>query len=177
MPAAFQAELMKVALWLALLATAEATCGTKVKCQSVLRSKPKDADAWLHLGLHRGGCVRGVPYSQKQCYEKSASLNPKSPLVWFSLGNHGGGHVGRLHFTRKACFEKALSLNPKYVSAWINLGGYCGGGHVAGEYYSPLKCYEKALSLNPKEPNAWANLGVQGGGTVGGHSIIYIYNI
>ena len=113
--------------------------------------------------------VSGTPYTNKECQEKSLSLDPTDAMVWRRLGSVGGGTVSGALYTQKECLEKALKVDPTKAGAWRDLG-VVGGGTVSGTPFTKKECSEKAVSLDPTYASAWTNLGYVGGGTVSGKS-------
>ena len=49
---------------------------------------------WYNLGVIGGGTIGGKCYSEKDCHQKSLSLDPFCLDAWANLAKVGGGQVG-----------------------------------------------------------------------------------
>ena len=74
--------------------------------------------AWNALGKEGGGTVRGIQYSENDCYIKALEIMKALEIeqqfhqaqAWNGLGQAGGGTVDGTQYSQKDCYIKALEI-------------------------------------------------------------------
>ena len=121
--------------------------------QSVLSSRPRDANALHHLGVLR--CQQSRYQDGAQCIRAALSLEPRLPDAHFNLGLA----LQRLNLAEEAvaAFDDALACSPRQVSAH-----YQRGVSIArlGRIEDALSGFDQVLLLEPNHQDAQLARGV-----------------
>lgn len=122
-------------------------------CEQLCRSNPKDADAWLLMGVIHNQFEN---YREAdKCCRKVIALCPTAPVGHFNLGI--ALQKQRKFSEAASSFRQALKLNPNYAEAHNELGAALQlSGKKSGEV---LENYLRAIALNPRYAEAHYNLG------------------
>lgn len=121
-------------------------------CAELCKASPKDADAWLLMGVIHGQFENFV--EAEKCCRRLTTLSPAAPVGYFNLGI-------TLQKQRKFAeaaksLRQAIKLNPNYAEAHIELGAALQlGGGEAGKM---VECYRRAIALKPGYAEAHYNL-------------------
>ena len=86
--------------------------------QQVIDSQPRDADAWVFLGILQFD--RRQFESSVESYRKALKIRDRYPIAWNNLGN-ALRMLGNVDEAEK-CFLTSLSQQPDYLSAFKNRG-------------------------------------------------------
>ena len=135
---------------------------------------------WYERGVSIGREDLTAPYTKKECFERTLTLDPWFQLAWFELSKLGGGEVRRIQYGTKQCYAKALDELYAHAKSWEQLAEL-GGGEVNSEVLTTFQCHEKAQAIlstrrsaeaaveqQPTEVNGWKHLAVLGGGVLRG---------
>lgn len=124
----------------------------KRACAELCKASPKDADAWLLLGVIHG---RFENFGEaEKCSRRVTVLNPSAPVGHFNLGI-------TLQKQRKFAeaaksFRQAVRLNPAYAEAHNELGAAL---QLSGaESLKVIESYQRAIALSPGYAEAHYNL-------------------
>lgn len=121
--------------------------------QQVIDSNPRDADAWVFLGILQFD--RGQFEISTESYRKALKIRNGFPIAWNNLGN-SLRMLGSIDEAEK-CFITALSQQPNYLSAFRNRGTLW---IWTGEIEQGLKWYQEGLKHHPGEAELHRNIGV-----------------
>lgn len=127
--------------------------GAAVTYQSVIDADPKNADAWVYLGIARFDQRRFE--DSADAYRRAIAIQPTYPIAWNNLGN-SLRMAGRVDEADE-CFETSLSQNPTYLSALKNRGTLW---VWTGEIDRGLQWYRRGLEVDPDHAELHRNLGV-----------------
>ncbi len=121
--------------------------------QSVIDADPKNADAWVYLGIALFDERRFD--ESADAYRRAIGVRPQYPIAWNNLGNslRMSGDVERAD----ECFQKALDQDPNYLSALKNRGTLW---IWTGEIERGLHWYRRGLEVDPDHAELHRNLGV-----------------
>ena len=121
--------------------------------RQVLTSSPKNADAWVFLGILQFD-LRDFEESINS-YRQALQIRHEYPIAWNNLGNS----LRMLGCVDEAedCFVEALNQQPHYLSAFKNRGTLW---IWAGEIERGLRWYQEGLKHHPNEMELHRNLGV-----------------
>ncbi len=122
--------------------------------REVLAIRPRQADAWFHLGLVEEDL--GNPSAAEQAFIRALEVNPASPQILINLGliRYRAGDLPRA----EKYFKRALEVSPDNSNAIFNLGNVAlrKGDRAAAE-----SLYRESARRNPFKAEAWINLGAQ----------------
>ena len=158
-------------------------CGTVDKSYNAAKriakvlEKKESADLWYYLGIEGGGQVGGKKYTNKECFVKSAEMDPQSAKAWCALGIHFYSvTIGSKGYTDQECLARCLELDPTFDGAWAALATIgMDDVSVNGKKYTKEECRAKAVRAraverDPTNPDLWDALGDHGGRWVDGFS-------
>lgn len=121
-------------------------------CAELCKSSPKDADAWLLMGVIHGQFEN---YGEaEKCTRRVTALSPAAPVGHYNLAI-------TLQKQRKFAeaaksLQQAIKLNPSYAEAHNELGAALQlSGGDAGKI---AECYQRAIALKPGYADAHYNL-------------------
>lgn len=124
----------------------------KQMCTALCKASPKDADAWLLMGVIHG---RFENFAQaEKCCRRVTALSPAAPVGHFNLAI-------TLQKQRKfseaaVSLRQAIKLNPSYAEAHSELGVAL--QMSGGEASKVAECYQRAIALKPGYVEAHYNL-------------------
>ena len=121
--------------------------------QQVIDSHPRDADAWVFLGILQFD--RRQFESSVLSYRTALKIRDRYPIAWNNLGN-ALRMLGNIDEAEK-CFFTSLSQQPDYLSAFKNRGTLW---TWAGEIEKGFKWYLEGLKHHPNDAELHRNLGV-----------------
>ena len=124
----------------------------KRACFELCKDIPKDADAWLLMGVIHGW-FENFGEAEK-CCRRVTALSPAAPVGHFNLGITLQKQ-GKYSEAAKS-LQQAIKLNPQYAEAHNELGAAL--QLSGGEAGKAVECYQRAIALKPGYAEAHYNL-------------------
>ena len=161
---------------------------TAVRCfQLALEENISFASAWYNLGCCiREGIdrqlaedkkaelsaevltveVKGMSYSERDCFIKAIENQPNHALAWGNLGAilrpDESIVVSQSLVTQRDCYINALAFNPSDGGAWEGLASEMADGDtvtIRSVTFTKKQCYANAVKTIPRLARAWSALG------------------
>ncbi len=121
--------------------------------RGVLAQVPRNADAWVFLGIAQFDRRRFA--DSVESYRRAISFGQHNPIAWNNLGN-SLRMLGEVEQSEQ-CLETALRQDPGYLSAFKNRGTLW---IWSGEIRRGLHWYQQGLEIDPGNAELHRNLGV-----------------
>ncbi|MEA5535128.1 tetratricopeptide repeat protein [Crocosphaera sp. XPORK-15E] len=138
-------------------------------CETAIKFKPDDHDAWVKRGLALGNLGR---YEEAiSSFDQALEIKPDYHEAWYIRGL-GLEFLARYEEAISS-FDQALEIKPDYHEAWYNRGVALGN---LGRYEEAISSFDQALEIKPDDHQAWYSRGVALGNLARYEEAISSYN-